>query len=466
MFSTSRSLAKLANRRHFYSGAVMSDRARNRIPDYYSTLGISRTASADDIKLAYFRMAKKYHPDTNRNQQAGFMFAFAAEAYEVLSDPQSREEYDRCGEVKTRTGGGTSKGPRISQNSDNADAEKLFTKIFGQERGGSIADEYQTTGEYNDDTYSGFDASQERIISIPFDDAALGCRTPIWLNIRVICPKCQGDGSELGYKSNICPYCEGTGYETERMGGMVSRKCCSYCNGTKLFIRFKCHECRGSGQTIRTFEQFIDIPPGCEDGQILRGEIHPDILKWTTEHHDCFYVKVNVDQHPMLRKEGSDILSEADVSVSQALLGGELFCTGIGESTVILNFDSLESSHSTLVAPEEGVPSSSGSGGRGSHCVTVGIKVPKRLSGQQKQKFIQLFQSEVLENGWAEGCREPDHAHKMRIGVIEPDSVFRPFGLSRKSMKERFTDQENMQGQPVTELIKNAYEKFKEFRSS
>ena len=76
--------------------------------------------------------------------------------------------------MKTRTGGGTSKGPRISQNSDNADAEKLFTKIFGQDCGGSIADEYQTTGEYNDDTYSGFDASQERIISIPFDDAALG----------------------------------------------------------------------------------------------------------------------------------------------------------------------------------------------------------------------------------------------------------------------------------------------------
>ena len=143
-----------------------------------------------------------------------------------------------------------------------------------------------------------------------------------------------------------------------------------------------------------------------------------------------------------------------------------LISAGIGESTVILNFDSLESSHSTLVAPEEGVPSSSGSGGRGSHCVTVGIKVPKRLSGQQKQKFIQLFRSEVLENGWAEGCLEPDHAHKMRIGVIEPDSVFRPFGLSRKSMKDRFTDQENMQGQPVTELIKNAYEKFKEFRSS
>lgn len=147
------------------------------------------------------------------------------------------------------------------------------------------------------------------------------------------------------------------------------------------------------------------------------------------------------------------------------LVSNELFTipAGIGESTVILNIDSLESSHSTLAAPDEGIPLSSG---RGSHYVTVGIKVPKRLSAHQKQKFIQLFGAEVLENGWAEGCREPDHAHKMRIGLVEPDYVFRPFGLTRKSMKERFTDQENLQDQPMTQRMKNAYEKYKEFRSS
>jgi len=458
---------RLMHRSTFLASA--SDRANSRIPDYYATLGISRTASPHDIKLAYFRTAKKYHPDTNKNSQARFMFEFAAEAYEVLSDPESREEYDRFGEVRTRTGGTTSQGPRIQRDAESADSEKLFSKLFGQE-GHRLADEYQFAGEYNDDTYSGSDASTERIVCVSFDDAAMGCRMPIWVNIIVICPKCDGDGSEMGYQANICPYCEGTGFETERLGGMITRKSCSYCNGTKMFIRFKCHECRGSGKTVRTFEQYVDIPSGCEDGQILRADIHPEILKWTLDHHDHFWIKVSVEEHPTLTKDGSDIHSEADISISQALLGGELFCKGLNESTVILNIDpgSLETSHSTLVAPEEGIPLATGASVRGNHYVTVGIRVPKRLSQSNRQKFIQFFEGcGIPPNGIVDGCGpEPDHAHKLRVGVVEPDSVHRSFGRARKSMKEKLQADDNLKTQWLDETLKRYYERYKEFTKS
>jgi len=458
-------LASAGLTRRIHRASVLSVNANSKIPDYYSTLGVARTASPHDIKLAYFRTAKKYHPDTNRNSQARFMFEFAAEAYEVLSDPEMREEYDRFGEVRTRTGGTTSKGPRIQKNADAADSEKLFTKLFGND-GKGMADDYEFTGEFNDCTYSGTDASRERIISVSFDDAAMGCKTPIWLNMIVICPKCEGEGSELGYQANICPYCEGTGFETERLGGMIRRKCCSYCNGTKMFIRFKCHECAGSGKTIRTFEQFVDVPAGCEDGQILRTDIHPDIMKWTTHHHDHFYVKVSVDEHPTLTKDGSDIYSEADVTISQALLGGELFCSGLKDSTVIVNVESLESSHSTLVAPNEGVPV--GGWGRGNHYVTIGIRVPKRISSSTRQKFIQLFDGmEVPGDGLTEGCGpEPDHAHKMRVGVVEPDKIYRPFGRARKSMKDKVQADENLQSQWFQETMKRYYERYKDYTKS
>ena len=155
-----------------------------------------------------------------------------------------------------------------------------------------------------------------------------------------------------------------------------------------------------------------------------------------------------VDQHPTLRKDGLDVISEEDISVAQALLGGELFCSGLNESTVILNIDSERSggvvgggvaaSHSTLIAPDEGIPSGSG-GIRGNHLVTVGIRVPRRLTPKQRQAFLEVFGQESLDNGWADGCLEPEHAHKMKVGVVEPTHVFRPFGRERrKSMKERY----------------------------
>jgi len=268
--------------------------------------------------------------------------------------------------------------------------------------------------------------------------------------------------------------CEGTGFETERLGGMVSRKVCGYCEGTKMFVKMKCHECRGTGQTIVTFEQFVDIPPACEDGQILRMDIHPEILKWTIEHHDHFFLKLSVDEHPTLRKDGLDVISEEDISVAQALLGGELFCSGLNESTVILNIDSersggvgvVSSSHSTLVAPDEGIPSGLG-GIRGNHLVTVGIRVPRRLTPKQRHTLLEVFGQETLDNGWADGCLEPDHAHKMKVGLVEPTHVYRPFGRERrKSMKERYQDEDRRVEQSLTEAAKDLYHKYKEFRSS
>jgi len=414
-------------------------------PDYYQTLEISRWSSGDDIKVAYFRMARKYHPDTNKTREAQLMFALCAEAYEILSDPDKRDVYDRTGKVMHRTGGTTSKGPDISQSQDSTDSEKLFSKIFGKAKGRRMADDYENEGQHNDNTYYGFDAAREIVVNVTFDQAAMGASIPVALNIRVVCPKCDGDRSELGYQANICPYCEGTGLETERIGDMVARKTCSYCDGTKLFVRFKCHECAGTGQTIRIFPQHVDVPAGCENGQILRVPIIPEILQYTANHHDHFYAKVTVDEHPLLTRVGLDVYSQVDVSLAQAVLGGELFVAGINDSTVILDVGpELDASHKTLVAPNKGVPSGGG-GLSGSHFVEVGVKVPARLSRRERAQLVQVFRAfGPPDNGLVDGCDEPDYAHKLKVGVIEPSKVTRNFAKAQISMKERVEKEERM----------------------
>ena len=178
----------------------------------------------------------------------------------------------------------------------------------------------------------------------------------------------------------------------------------------------------------------IDVPYGCEDGQILCAPIDPDILKWTDNHHDHIYVRVNVEASPWFTKVGPDVYSESDVSLSQALLGGELFCPGLGDAVTAVKVEALDSSHRTLVAPGKGIPCSTG---RGSHFVEVGVRVPAKLSAADRAKFVAVFKDEEVENGLVDGCCEPEWSHKFRTGAVEPSNVTRNFATAKLSMRQR-----------------------------
>ena len=430
-FDFIRRVLQVQNRKFSLTRSTLSENA----PDYYSALGIRRSADLKTIKLAYFNLAKKFHPDTNKSEEARFMFQFVAEAYDVLSDERKRANYDEFGTVGEAYGGKAG-GPQRSTGSSSRtyDSEELFLKLFGEADGRKANAEYQAEQEFNDKCDGGFDATRELVLPISFEDATRGCITHVDISLRVICIKCKGSKSEWGYQSNVCPYCEGTGIETEKIGHILTTKTCYYCDGSRLFNKFKCNECAGTGQMIMPVPQYeVTIPPGSVDGQFLKVVIDDYYLKITPpEQPKHFYVKLAVEKSRYFKRDGHDIYTANDISVSQALLGGELSIKGLysSELTVPLPSDpNIESSHKTLVAPGEGVFMSNDLG-NGHHFVEVGIKVPQVLTEKQKTLLLKLFASEEqLINGTVNNGVEYPDSHRYQTNVIEPSKCERKFSV-------------------------------------
>ena len=237
-------------------------RLHQEAPDYYTILGVSSTSTLPDIKMAYFNMAKKFHPETNKTLDARQMFSLIAEAYDVLSDEERRRKYDETGLGEERFGG-RSEGPGRQTTDSTYTSEQMYEKIFGS--GSREAEEEQQDGECHQDfaeTYAGSETTKEYIAKISFEEAFLGTSVTIQCRHVGVCDKGQGSRSELGYTGNVCPYCEGTGQETVRTGHITARSTCSYCNGEKIFIKFKCLECEGLGRKTYDTPVTVNIPPG------------------------------------------------------------------------------------------------------------------------------------------------------------------------------------------------------------
>ena len=181
--------------------------------DYYEALGVNKTCDAKSIKVAYFRLAKKYHPDFNPSVTAAPMFEMISEAYEVLSDPQKRKNYDDFG-TAGHSFGGTTSGPGRKRG-DKTHSSKDLMEIFKKSG--------QNTKSLDDDegdfetTFYGFDATSDFIVTLTFEEAARGCIYERVVNQKCICYKCEGSRSDLGFQGKSCPYCEGTGVETEKV---------------------------------------------------------------------------------------------------------------------------------------------------------------------------------------------------------------------------------------------------------
>ena len=176
--------------------------------DYYSVLGINKSANLKEIKIAYFRLAKKYHPDYNSSPNADSMFEFISEAYEVLSDPKKREKFDEFGDAGEHFGG-MSKGPQRQKGDNSFSSEDLFSKIFKQSRENPEDIYEETDCLYN--TKVGEETTDDLVANISFEDAAIGCELEVVVNQKIVCISCEGSKAQLGTQGALCAYCEGTG---------------------------------------------------------------------------------------------------------------------------------------------------------------------------------------------------------------------------------------------------------------
>lgn len=353
--------------------------------DYYEVLGVSKTATEADIKSAYKKLAKQYHPDLNPdNKQAEEKFKEAAEAYAVLSDPKKRETYDRGGFDAVNNGGAG--GFDFSNMGDMND-------IFGEFFGGGFGDIFGSMfggggGRARSKTGPSRGADIKTRIRITFDEAVFGCTKEIELALKDECKTCGGTGAKAGTKPETCEKCGGKGqvvYTQQSMFGMVRNiQACPDCNGTGKIIKEKCRDCNGTGYIPAKKKLSVDIPAGIDNGEgiKLRGSGEPgknggprgDIL-----------IEITFSPHQYLTREGYDLFATEKIPFTVATLGGKIKLKSI-EGPVDYNITAGTQSGTQVKFRGKGVPMlRSGGKSRGDYYVTLIVDVPEKLTGDQKR---------------------------------------------------------------------------------
>ncbi|XP_029913764.1 dnaJ heat shock protein family (Hsp40) member A3a isoform X2 [Myripristis murdjan] len=350
--------------------------------DFYQILGIPRTATQKEIKKAYYQMAKKYHPDTNKDDpQAKEKFAQLAEAYEVLSDEVKRKQYDTYGSAGFDAGQAGGRQQYWSGQASSVDPEELFRKIFGEFSGGRGFGDFGAI----------FDQPQEYIMELTFTQAAKGVNKEMSVNLDTTCQRCDGKGHEPGTKVQHCHYCNGSGMETVNTGPFVMRSTCRRCGGKGTVIATPCHSCHGTGQTKQRKTVMVPVPAGVEDGQTVRMPIGKKEV----------FITFRVQKSPVFRRDGADVHSDVFVSVAQAILGGTARTQGLYE-TLNLSIPAGIQTDQRIRLSGKGIARVSGYG-FGDHYIHVKIKVPKTLTDRQRALLMSYAEDETDVEGTVNG---------------------------------------------------------------
>ncbi|XP_027279811.1 dnaJ homolog subfamily A member 3, mitochondrial isoform X1 [Cricetulus griseus] len=351
--------------------------------DYYQILGVPRNASQKDIKKAYYQLAKKYHPDTNKDDpKAKEKFSQLAEAYEVLSDEVKRKQYDAYGSAGFDPGASSS-GQSYWRGGPSVDPEELFRKIFGEFSSSSFGD-FQTV----------FDQPQEYIMELTFNQAAKGVNKEFTVNIMDTCERCDGKGNEPGTKVQHCHYCGGSGMETINTGPFVMRSTCRRCGGRGSIITTPCVVCRGAGQAKQKKRVTIPVPAGVEDGQTVRMPVGKREI----------FVTFRVQKSPVFRRDGADIHSDLFISIAQAILGGTAKAQGLYE-TVNVTIPAGIQTDQKIRLSGKGIPRIN-SYGYGDHYIHIKIRVPKRLTSRQQNLILSYAEDETDVEGTVNGVTQ------------------------------------------------------------
>ncbi|XP_063170841.1 dnaJ homolog subfamily A member 3, mitochondrial isoform X1 [Candoia aspera] len=348
--------------------------------DYYQILGVPRNASHKEIKKAYYQLAKKYHPDTNKDDpKAKEKFSQLAEAYEVLGDEVKRKQYDTYGTADFGFGSAGS-GQQYRHSGPTIDPEELFRKIFGEFSQSPF-------GDFN----TVFDQPQEYIMDLTFIQAAKGVNKEIMVQINDACQRCDGRGHEPGTKVVHCSYCNGTGTETINTGPFVMRSTCRRCGGRGSVVTNPCVMCRGSGQTKQKKSVMVPVPAGVENGQTVRMPVGRKEI----------FITFRVQKSSVFRRDGADIHSDLHISIAQAVLGGTARSPGLYETISVMIPPGIQADQKIRMSGK-GVPRVN-SYGYGDHYIHIKIKVPKRLTDRQRTLMLSYAEGETDVEGTVNG---------------------------------------------------------------
>jgi molecular chaperone DnaJ len=345
-----------------------------RSPDYYKTLGVEKKASADEVKRAYRKLARQYHPDTNKEPGAEERFKEISEAYDVLSDPEKRKKYDRGGVFATANPFGGAAGGATA--ADFGGFSDILSGIFNAGGGRTRTRPAAERGR-----------DLETTVSLSFEQAVAGAQVPVAVATHSACPTCRGTGAEPGTQPVVCPVCHGRGVESQGQGLFSITRPCERCGGSGTVIEKPCHTCNGQGRMRELKKYRVNIPAGVKDGSRIRlaGKGEAGLRGGPA---GDLYVITHVSESPVFERKGDNFEVEVPITVAEALRGADV------EVPTLTGTKKLRvppgTKHGTVQRLRGEGPPVPGGNGKGDLHYRFVIDVPRELSAEQRRAVDEL----------------------------------------------------------------------------
>lgn len=400
--------------------------------DYYEVLGVGRDASDGDIKKAFRKLARKYHPDVNPgDKDAEVKFKEVNDAYATLSDPQKRQQYDQFGHDAPNFGNGGFNGNFSS--GDFGDFGDIFNMFFG---GGAP--------QGNSGPQRGNDLRYD--LTISFEEAAFGAKKTISVDRWVACPTCKGSGAKAGTHAETCPRCHGTGrvmsVQQTPFGHVQTQTTCPECGGRGKIIKEKCPDCGGTGRKREATRLEVNIPAGVDSGTRLRMSGEGEAGESGGPTGDL-YIYIRVRPHSVFTRDDTDIFMEQPINMAQAALGDEIEVPTL-EGRIKFTIPAGVQDGARFRLKGKGIRGMR-SYGKGDQYVTVHIETPKSLSDEQRSLFEKLAATLERKEVFTDGTTQSAGKHKTSAkneSSSKDKSEKKEKGFFDK-MKDMFNDEYN-----------------------